>query len=322
MTPLRWGILSSARIGVRRVIPAILRSTTGTVVAVASRDAEKARQVAAQFDIPRAHGSYEALLADPEVDAVYNPLPNSLHALWTIRAAEAGKHLLCEKPLALDAAEGRAMVEACARAGVLLQEAFMYRFHPQIERLQTLVRGGAIGRPWLVRSAFTFTVRAEGDIRLQAPLGGGGLMDVGCYCVNISRILLGEPVRVHAAGGYERGADVRFAGMLHFPDGATAQFDCGLRAPFRQFCEVVGSEGAITLPRPFQPEEEPALLLVRRGDGEERIEIPGANQYALMIDHFGECARTGRAPRFPPDDAVANMKVIDRLRQAAQDRGE
>jgi predicted dehydrogenase len=321
MTRLRWGILGTARIAARRVIPAIMRSQTGTVVAVGSRDAERARQLAAQFGIPRAHGSYEALLADPEVDAVYIPLPNSLHGPWTIRAAEAGKHVLCEKPLALDASSAREMVASCARAGVLLQEAFMYRFHPQIERLQTLVRDGAVGRPWLVRSAFTFTVRTAEDIRLEARLGGGGLLDVGCYCVNLSRLLLGEPERVDAAAVYERGVDVRFAGMLHFPEGAAAQFDCGLRAPPRQSCEVIGPEGVISLPRPFLPEEDPAVLVVRRGGGEERIEIPGANQYTLMIDHFAEYVRTGRPPRFPPDDAVANMRVIDMLRQAARDRG-
>ncbi len=322
MTRLRWGILSTARIGVRRVIPAIQRSQTGVVSAIASRDADRAAEVASRFGIPRAHGTYEGLLADPEVDAIYNPLPNSLHAEWSIRAAEAGKHVLCEKPLARDAAEARRIVEACARAGVLLQEAFMYRFHPQTERLQQLVRDGAVGRPWVVRSGFSFTVGSQNDIRLIPELGGGGLLDVGCYCVNISRLLLGEPLQANATAAYERGVDVRLAGMLTFSGGTAALLACGLRAPEQQFCEVVGEEGVITLPRPFLPGEDPALIFVRRKAQEERIEIPGTDQYARMIDHFGECLRTGTPPRFSPEDAVANMRVIDLLRAAAQAGGD
>ncbi|MDQ7849702.1 MAG: Gfo/Idh/MocA family oxidoreductase [Armatimonadota bacterium] len=316
MTPLRWGILSTARIGLRRVIPAIQRSHSSTVVAIASRERERAAAVASRFGIPRAHGSYEELLADPEVEAIYNPLPNSLHADWSIRAARAGKHVLCEKPLAGNADQAARMVEACARAGVLLQEAFMYRFHPQIERLLQLVHEGAIGRPWLVRSAFTFTVSSPQDIRLRADLAGGGLMDVGCYCVNLSRLLLGEPSRVHAAAVFEHGVDVRLAGMLRFPHGM-ALFDCGLRLPPRQFCEVVGEEGVIVLPRPFQPEEVAAVLTIRRGDREERIEVPGTNQYVRMVDHFSQCVRQGTPPRYPPEDAVANMRVLDLLQAAA-----
>ena len=322
MTRLRWGILSTARIGIRRVIPAIQRSQTGVVSAVASREADRAAEVASRFGIPRAHGTYEGLLADPEVDAIYNPLPNSLHAEWSIRAAEAGKHVLCEKPLARDAAEARRIVEACARAGVLLQEAFMYRFHPQIERLQQLVRDGTVGRLWLVRSGFSFTVGSENDIRLRPELGGGSLLDVGCYCVNISRLLLGEPLQANAAAVYERGVDVRLAGMLTFSGGTAALLACGLRAPEQQFCEVVGEEGVITLPRPFLPGEDPAVIFVRRKAQEERIEIPGTDQYGRMIDHFGESLRTGTPPRFSPEDAVANMRVIDLLRAAAQAGGD
>ena len=322
MTRLRWGILSTARIGVRRVIPAIQRSQTGVVSAVASREANRAAEVASRFGIPRAHGTYEGLLADPEIDAIYNPLPNSLHAEWSIRAAEAGKHVLCEKPLARDAAEARRIVEACARAGVLLQEAFMYRFHPQIERLQQLVRDGTVGRLWLVRSGFSFTVGSENDIRLRPELGGGSLLDVGCYCVNISRLLLGEPLQADATAAYERGVDVRLAGMLTFSGGTAVLLACGLRAPEQQFCEVVGEEGVITLPRPFLPGEDPAVIFVRRKAQEERIEIPGTDQYARMIDHFGESLRTGTPPRFSPEDAVANMRVIDLLRAAAQAGGD
>ncbi len=314
---LRWGIISTARIGIRRVIPALLRSRTGTAVAIASRDLARAREIAAKFQIPRAHGSYEALLADPDVDAVYNPLPNTLHPEWTIRAARAGKHVLCEKPLAIDARQAQAMVDACRAAGVLLQEAFMYRFHPQITELRRLVASGAVGVPWLARSAFTFPVGSDDDIRLNPALGGGGLLDVGCYCVSISRLLLGEPQVVTASGAFERGVDVRLAGLLTFAAG-TALFDCGLRLPYRQCCEVVGAEGTITLSRPFQPEEDPAVLLVRRGGRDERVEIPGTNQYTLMLDHMGTCIRQRQPPQFPPEDAVANLRVLDALQASAR----
>ena len=314
---LRWGIISTARIGIRRVIPALLRSRTGTAVAIASRDLARAREIAAKFQIPRAHGSYEALLADPDVDAVYNPLPNTLHPEWTIRAARAGKHVLCEKPLAIDARQAQAMVDACRAAGVLLQEAFMYRFHPQITELRRLVASGAVGVPWLARSAFTFPVGSDDDIRLNPALGGGGLLDVGCYCVSISRLLLGEPQVVTASGAFERGVDVRLAGLLTFAAG-TALFDCGLRLPYRQCCEVVGAEGTITLSRPFQPEEDPAVLLVRRGGQVERVEIPGTNQYTLMLDHMGTCILQRQSPQFPPEDAVANLRVLDALQASAR----
>ncbi len=314
---VRWGILSTARIGVRRLIPALRRSQTGTAVAIASRDGARAREMAAKFDIPRAHGSYETLLADPDVDAVYNPLPNSLHLEWTVRAAEAGKHILCEKPLALNAAQAQAMVDACRRAGVLLQEAFMYRFHPQTEELRRRVTSGAIGSPWLVRSAFTFNVASDDDIRLNAALGGGGLLDVGCYAVSIARLLLGEPQSGWASAAFERGVDVRLAGMLRFSS-AAALVDCGLRAPYRQFCEVVGTDGTVTLPRPFQPEEDPAVLIVRTGAQEEKVEIPGTNQYTLMLDHMGACILEGRPPQFPPEDAVANVRVLDALMTSAR----
>src|SRR2546428_6081014 len=224
---LRWGTTSTARIGIRRVIPALRRSRTGTAVAIASRDLARAREIAAKFQIPRAHGSYEALLADPDVDAVYNPLPNTLHPEWTIRAARAGKHVLCEKPLAIDARQAQTMVDAGRAAGVLLQEAFMYRFHPQITELRRLVASGAVGVPWLARSAFTFSVGSDDDIRLNPALGGGGLLDVGCYCVSISRLLMGEPKAVTASGAFEHGVDVRLAGLLSFAAGA-GRFDYGL----------------------------------------------------------------------------------------------
>lgn len=317
MRPLRWGILSTAHIASHRMLPAFARSATNTVVAVASRDPARAQAFAARFGIPRAHGAYDALLTDPDVEAIYNPLPNGLHREWTIRAAASGKHVLCEKPLGVDAADAQAIVEACAREGVVLQEAFMYRFHPQFARLRVLLQDGVGGRPWLVRAWFTFTVTSATNIRLNATLGGGGLLDVGCYAVNISRMILGEPSRAFAAADFDAGVDVRLAGALQFPSGV-ALLDCGVRAPYRQGCEVVGTEGTIALARPFQPEEDPAVLVVRRQGQEERVEIPPANQYQLMLDHFAAVIRGDEPPRYAPSDAIANMRALDMLARSAR----
>lgn len=196
----------------------------------------------------------------------------------------------------------------------------MYRFHPQIERMQQLLREGTVGPLWLVRAAFSFGVSGP-NVRLEAELGGGGLLDVGCYCVNISRLVLGEPNTAFASAVYERGVDVRLAGALRVGEERMALLDCGLRTPYRQECEIVGADGSITLPRPFQPEEDPAVLVIRRGRGEqeERIEVPGTNQYVRMIDHFAAIVR-GAPPRYPARDTVANMRALDALARSARAR--
>lgn len=315
--PLRWGILGTAHIAARRILPAMAASRRHTVVAVASRQPARGREFAARFGIPRVYDDYAALLADPEIDAVYNPLPNALHRTWTERAARAGKHVLCEKPMATTAADAAAMVATCRAHGVVLREAFMYRHHPQIARLQALLREGAIGVPWLVRAWFSFTTTA-GNIRLDPSLGGGGLLDVGCYAVNISRLLLGEPVRAAATAVYEHGVDVLLSGFLAFPGGRAALIDCGLRAPLRQGCEIVGTAGTIALPRPFQPEEDPATLVVTTPRGTATVEVPGANQYTLMLDDFAAAVRDGAPPRGTASDAVTNMRALDALARAAR----
>ena len=317
MTALRWGILGAAHIASRRVLPAMARSRRHAVLAVASRDPASAKGFAAQFAIPRVHSGYEALLADPEIDAVYNPLPNALHRVWTERAAHAGKHVLCEKPLAVTALDAAAMVATCAARGVVLQEAFMYRHHPQIDRLRTLLRDGAVGTPWLVRAWFSFTTGA-GNIRLDSALGGGGLLDVGCYAVNISRVVLGEPASAAAEAVYEEDVDVRLSGLLAFTGGRAALVDCGLRAPERQGCEIVGTDGTITLARPFQPEDAPATLLLTTPRGTTTMEVQGTNQYTLMLDDFAAVVLDGASSRYPPSDAVANMRALDALALAAR----
>ena len=314
---LRWGILGAAHIAERRILPAMGRSGRHAVLAVASRDPGRAREFAARFSIPRIYEAYDALLADPEIDAVYNPLPNAWHRSWTERAAHAGKHVLCEKPLAVTAADAAAMVTVCAARGVVLQEAFMYRHHPQIDRLHTLLREGAVGVPWLVRAWFSFTT-GPGNIRLDPALGGGGLLDVGCYAVNLSRMVLGEPESAAAAAAYEGGVDVRLSGLLAFPEGRAALVDCGLRAPSRQGCEIVGTEGTITMARPFQPEDGPATLHLTTPRGTTAVEVPGTNQYTVMLDDFAAVVLDGATPRYPPSDAVANMRVLDALAYAAR----
>ena len=252
---LRWGVLSTANIGRAAVNPALQASRNGVLQAVASRDAERADAFAREHGIPRAYGSYEALIDDPDIDALYVPLPNSLHREWVIRAVGAGKHVLCEKPLALGAADCLEMAAAAEEAGVKLMEAFMYRFHPRIERVVDMIRDGHIGEVGAVRSTFTFRLRSPDNIRLDPSLGGGSLMDVGCYCVNVSRTIVGEePHAVQATAQWtERGVDEAFAGLLHFPGGAVAHFDCALTLERCERFEVAGSDGYLDVDHAFLP---------------------------------------------------------------------
>ena len=326
-SPLRWGILSTANIGRAAVIPALKAAEDAEVAAVASRNLDRARSFAADNEIPRVHGSYENLLADPEIDAVYIPLPNRLHAEWTIRAAEAGKHVLCEKPLAMTAAECEAMAAAAEAAGVVLMEAFMYRFHPRTERVLQLLEAGAVGTPRTVRSAFTFRLRNPHNIRLDAELGGGALMDVGCYCVNVARTLVGrEPVgaQAHArwtGGGPGRGVDDELTGILHFPDGVTAHFDCALTQERWEFYEVAGTEGVLRVDSAFLPGTADVKVSVHRGRDADEHAVSGDDEYRLMVEHFTSCVREGGAPRWSVAEAAANMRTIEALYRSARQGG-
>ena len=324
MAGLRWGVLSTANIGKKLVNPAIQASSNGELVAVASRDAERARAFAAETGIPRHHGSYEALLEDPDVDALYIPLPNGMHREWSIRAAEHGKHVLCEKPLALDAAECLAMNAAAHDNGVLLMEAFMYRFHPRIDRIIERVRAGAIGELRAIRSAFTFRLTRPTDIRWSRELGGGALMDVGCYCVNVSRTVVGaEPVEV-AAWAHFTGdnVDARLAGMLRFDGGVVAQFDCALTMERREMCEVAGTDGVLAIEDAFLPGTGDTDIRTLRGRAQPAIEtVPGADEYRLMVEHFARCALDGTPLRYPATEAAANMRVIEALLASARAGG-
>ncbi|MDZ4765362.1 MAG: Gfo/Idh/MocA family oxidoreductase [Chloroflexota bacterium] len=318
---IRWGILSTARIGETRVIPAIKASHNGRVVAVASRTHERAAAFAQQNDIPTAYGSYDELIAAPDVDAIYIPIPNSEHAAWSIKAAEAGKPVLCEKPLASNAAEAQTMVDAFAARGLLFAEAFMYRFHPQTVRVKALLNEGAVGDLQIVSAAFTFAIRNEADIRLRADLAGGALMDVGCYCVNVMRHMTGEEpatLRAVARFGAASGVDEIISGAMQFPSGAIGHFDAGLRASRAHTYEIRGTKGRIVVDQGFVPHENDTVIQVWQGDDKSEISIPTANSYTLMVEDFADALLNGRAPQYPPSDAVANMRAIDALLASAR----
>jgi predicted dehydrogenase len=320
---VRWGILSPAKIGTQKVIPAIQRAERCDVVAIASRDADRAQTAAEALGIPRVHGSYEALLADPDVDAVYIPLPNHLHAEWTIAAARAGKHVLCEKPLALTAAEAGTMISACADAGVLLMEAFMYRLHPSWVAVRELVAAGRIGELRTVQSWFSYFNDDPANIRNILETGGGALYDIGCYNVNLSRMLFGaEPTRVQAS--IERdpvgGTDVLTSAILGFPSGGVAAFTCATRTETDQRVHVYGTEGRISVGIPFNiPPDLPTHVFVTAGGdppvapATETLTFEPRDQYTVQAEAFAAAILDGAPLPTPIEDAVGNLRVIERI---------
>ncbi len=316
--PIRWGILSTANIG-RALIRGIGMSASSCLQGVASRNWTRANEWAKEHGIPRAFDTYEGLIESGEIDALYNPLPNSMHAEWTIKALEAGIPVLCEKPFAVDAAQAQEMVDASKRTGVLLAEAFMYRFHPVYDHILETIRTGAIGNVISIRSSFTFHLRDRDNIRASAELAGGSLMDVGCYCVNVSRRIAGcEPVRAHA---FERRTTVddTLFGALEFPNGILAQFESSIENDARRRLEIGGSEGSIVLDDAWFPGEESASFTLRRGDESQTIVTPGANCYHLEVEDFVRACQTHEPPRWLPEDAVANMAVLDALYASARE---
>jgi predicted dehydrogenase len=316
VTAVRWGILSTAEIN-EKLLAGARRADGVEVVAVGSRDEARARAFADRHGIPRAHGSYEALLADDGVEAVYIPLPNGLHHPWTLRALAAGKHVLCEKPYSRHPAEVEEGFAAAERAGLVLSEAYMYRYNPQIERLAELVRGGAIGDLRTIAAAFTHPCPDPDDIRLDPALEGGGLMDVGCYCVSAARLLAGEPVAVTAQQETgPSGVDVRMVGTLSFAGGVLAHFDCGFHVPDRSQLEVVGSEGTIVVNDPWHC-VEPCLAVTRAGET-ELIAVGRESSYRLELERVGHAVRgTGGPPPLGREDALGQARAIDALYRAA-----
>ncbi|HWK29389.1 MAG TPA: Gfo/Idh/MocA family oxidoreductase [Solirubrobacter sp.] len=314
---IRWGILSTARIAAR-IVEGARNAASARIVAVGSRDLARAQAYASAHGIPRAHGSYEALLADPDVDAIYIPLPNSLHVPWSVRALEAGKHVLCEKPLARDPDAVAEAFDAASRAGRVLMEAFMWRFHPQTEELVRLVRAGAVGDVRLVRASFGFGAIGSDDVRLQRALEGGALMDVGCYCVSALRLLCGEPVGVRGEQvlGGDGGVDIRFAGVLRFPGDVLGLFDCGMDVHRRHSLEVVGADGTIVVPSPWQTPFG-GEILVTRGDETTRIAPPAVDPYGRELDAVADAIASGAPPLLDRAESVAQARVIADLYRAA-----
>jgi predicted dehydrogenase len=316
MNEVRWGVLGVAWIFTLRVAPPLARSRLAKLQAIASRDEGKAKAAAARLGIPKAYGSYEALLADPEIDAVYIPLPNHLHAPYIRKAADAGKHVLCEKPLALNAAEAAECVQHAQKRGVLLMEAFMYRFHPQWRHAVELIRAGEIGEVRAVHTLFAYNLPDPDNIRNHLDMGGGGLMDIGCYAVSVPRLLFDrEPARV--LGLFERHpalkTDILTSAILDFGRGRSV-FTVATQAFPTQRVEVLGTGGRLAIEVPFNtPADVAPGLSVTTDLGTRWPQLPPADQYGLEFDAFSQALRDGRPAPTPPTDAVANQKVLDAL---------
>ena len=325
---IKWGVLGNALIARKCVIPAIQKSRNGTINALGTRSPTTADVVAKKNRIRQVYDTYEAVLQDPAIDAVYIPLPNHLHHPWTLNALSAGKHVLCEKPLACNTAQAQEMAEHAASSGKLLMEAFMYRFHPRSRRIKQMVDENAIGRLCLIRSAFCFhmdheIINSGANIRLKPEMGGGALMDVGCYGVSIARWLMAtEPVKVQAQAVYHpAGVDVHLVGTLSFSEGQLATVTASFISALQQTYTVVGNEGSIELPHnAFVPWEKDAIYTQRGRDeesGQNHI-VKGADEYQLMVEHFSDAALGRTHLDYAADDSIANMRVLDAMAEAAQ----
>jgi predicted dehydrogenase len=315
---LNWGLLSTARIN-RALITPLRASQRNQLLAVASRTQESAEKYAQEWKIPRAHGSYEALLADPEIDVVYISLPNHLHTTWTIKAVEAGKHVLCEKPLALSVEEVDTVQSAARKHERVVMEAFMYRHHPQTLKVQEVVKSGSLGPLKLIRGSFSFALSREGDIRLDPAMGGGSIWDIGCYPISYARTVVGAaPLEVF---GWQvigpTGIDDTFVGQMRFDHDILAQFDSSFVIPFHAFMEIVGSEGTLNIPRPFKPETDEKIYLTR-GEKTETIKVKGQELYIGEVENMADAIRLGQEPRISLDDSRLNVAVISALLESAR----
>ncbi|MFW6154434.1 MAG: Gfo/Idh/MocA family protein [Planctomycetota bacterium] len=315
---IRWGVLGASRIAQKKHIPAAAEATDVEIVAIASRDQARADAYAAEFDLPAAYGSYDPLLADPAVDAVLITLPNSLHAEWTIKAARAGKHVLCEKPLATTAADARAMFTAADEAGVVLMEGFWIRFHPQLPFIRETIASGAIGEVRLIRVELTYTITDwGGDSRTRADLAGGALFDAGCYCAHVIRHLMGTEAQV--ATGFQRvhpdcKVDSTFTGLLAFDDGRMGYLATSMEAPFRVCSEIIGTTGRIHTDSLFAA----STVTVTAAGHPARTETfgPGTGMRA-QLEHVSACIRDGTTPEITAADSIGNAAALEAIKQAA-----
>jgi D-xylose 1-dehydrogenase (NADP+, D-xylono-1,5-lactone-forming) len=318
ISPVRWGIISTAHIN-RLVIPAARESDKVDLVAVASRDQARAEAYAREWGIQRAYGSYEALLEDAGIEAVYISLPNTLHCEWSIRAVEAGKHVLCEKPMSRHARDVEEAFAAAERAQRVLMEAFMYRHNPQTKRLRQLVDEGAIGELRVIRSCFSYSLYDAENIRLRTDVEGGSLMDVGCYCVSGSRLLGGEPELVFGRQlSGPTGTDWVFVATMSFPGGVFAQFDCGTSLPERDELEAIGTEGALFLDDPWHALRP--VIELRRNGAAERIELEPEDSYRLELENMSDAIRGKAEPLLGREDAVGNARTIEALFTSAEEQ--
>ncbi|WP_058307730.1 Gfo/Idh/MocA family protein [Gracilibacillus massiliensis] len=324
--PIKWGVISTANIAQKAVIPGIKESNTGEVVAIASRNIDNAKDIAKKLDIPNTHGSYEDLLEDPTIDAVYIPLPNHLHKEWAIKAMEAGKHVLCEKPIALNAKEAQEMEEVSRKSGVVLAEAFMYRYHPRYQMIQELIESGEIGEIRGIHGAFTFNNASDKEnVRYKKEWGGGSLYDVGVYPISAARMILKEEPQaatVHAFFSEEHdNVDMMASGILEFNHGVALTFDCGMWADFRNQLEILGTEGRIEVPSAFiVNQNETDHFYVHTSNGTREVKVPYVNQYALQADALGESIQTDVSLPYSSEDAHLNMKVLDACLISAEER--
>ncbi len=316
--PLRWGLLSTARIN-KALIPPLQLSKRNTLLAVGSRSQEKADAYAREQKIKRAYGSYASLLADPEIDVIYNPLPNHLHTEWSIKALEAGKHVLCEKPLALTLAEVDAMTAASSRTGKLIAEAFAYRAHPHMRKIKEIINSGKLGKIKMVHGSFTFVMTKADDIRWDPAMGGGALWDIGCYPVSFTRTVLGtEPIE---AFGWQvtspSGIDEIFSGQLRFPGDIYFQVDCSFKIPEHVFMEIVGDEGTLNIPQPFNTAARKNLYLTRDGKT-STIVVKGPDPYLAEVENFADAILLGKLPATTLADSRFNTAAILALLESAK----
>jgi D-xylose 1-dehydrogenase (NADP+, D-xylono-1,5-lactone-forming) len=322
---LRWGILGVAHIN-QRLLPAFAKTRHAELRAIASRSLERAQAAAASAGIPVAHGSYEALLDDPEIDAVYIPLPNTLHDEWTRRAAERGKHVLCEKPLTPTAAEAEAVVAFCKAKKVALMDGFMWPHHPRTAQIKRFLLDGGIGEVRRVSAPFTFPLPLDpANIRLRTDMAGGSLLDVGCYPIYAIRWAFGaEPARVVARARYYHGdgVDLEMNGLVVLGDGRAATFDCGFTLPYRASVEITGTEGMVTIPAMWLPPRRATWIVQREGREPQENAVEGADQIVEMLDDFSGAVLRGEAVRPTPDEAVKTLKVLDALARSAREERE
>jgi predicted dehydrogenase len=316
---VRYGLISTAQIGLNAHLPASLQSDTSEIVSISSRTASKAKALAEEHGLRRWYASYEDQLSDPDIDAVINPLPNSMHCEWTVKAAEAGKHILCEKPLATSARDCQRMIDAANRNNVVLVEAFTHRWNPHLRKARQLITDGAIGKVATIDTALCFSAEPYNNVRYSNELDGGALWDVGCYAVYAARFVLSsEPIRVRGVGydSGDWGVDTTFSGIMEFGSGVVANVTGSMEQPFRCQISIDGREGRIEIPSMFE-DSGPIIIKTANGQNEQTITTSAPNRFTVQFDEFSECVLTGKSPDFPAEDGLRNTAVIEALYESA-----